>query len=132
MTAAETAGKVSMFTVEAPKGWRFPTHAHERTHEAIFVLEGRLRVWLDGEEYLLTRGDCASIPACCEHTYASESHYTNWVDMTSPARVEEIFSRAGKATEEHVFPESQPGGFDLDRLRELPGVLDVVWTDCGS
>jgi hypothetical protein len=89
-------------------------------------------VWLDGEEHRLTRGDCASIPAGCEHTYTSESHYTKWVDMASPGRIEEIFSRAGEATDAHVFPDSEPGGLDLDRLRELSGVLDVVWTDGGA
>ena len=131
VTAAETDGQISMFTVEAPKGAPFPTHAHERTHEAIFVIEGRLRVWLDGEEYLLTRGDCASIPAGCEHTYASESHYTKWVDMSSPGRIEEIYAGAGEATDAHVFPDTEPAGFDLDRLRELSGEIDVVWTGGG-
>jgi quercetin dioxygenase-like cupin family protein len=131
VTAAETDGQISMFTVEAPKGPPFPTHAHERTHEAIFVIEGRLRVWLDGEEYLLTRGDCASIPAGCEHTYASESHYTKWVDMSSPGRIEEIYAGAGEATDAHVFPDTEPAGFDLDRLRELSGEIDVVWTGGG-
>ncbi len=42
--------------------------------------------------------------------------------------MEEIYARAGEATDAHVFPDTEPAGFDLDRLRELSGEIDVVWT----
>ena len=52
----------TMTTVELSKRPGLPAHVHERTHEALIVIEGRLRLSLDGEEHVLTRGDTASIP----------------------------------------------------------------------
>ena len=43
-----------MTTVEMAKGPGLPAHVHERTYEALMVVEGRLRVTLDGDEHVLT------------------------------------------------------------------------------
>ena len=51
-----------MTVTEGPRGPAIPAHVHERTYEAIYCLDGRLRVTVDGEEHLLTRGDFVSIP----------------------------------------------------------------------
>jgi quercetin 2,3-dioxygenase len=65
--AEQSAGEVTMTTVEMAKGPGLPAHVHERTYEALMVVEGRLRVTLDGVEHVLIRGDTASITAGVEH-----------------------------------------------------------------
>src|SRR3954470_12049045 len=55
--AEQSGGTTTMTTVELPKGPGLPTHVHERACQALMVLEGRLRVVLDGTEHVLTRGD---------------------------------------------------------------------------
>ena len=67
------------------------------------VLEGRLRVTLDGEEHVLTRGDTASIPAGTEHAYSGDGHYTKVLTMSTPGGLERLIATAGAATEEHIF-----------------------------
>src|SRR3954447_5692667 len=67
--AEQSAGQVTMTTVELAKGPGLPTHVHEHGYEALMVVEGRLSVTLDGAEHVLTRGDTASIPAGTEHSY---------------------------------------------------------------
>src|SRR3954452_21326611 len=79
--AEQSNGTTAMTTVELAKGPGLPAHVHERTYEALMVLEGRLRVVLDGAEHLLTRGDTASIPPRVEHAYAGEGHYTKVLTM---------------------------------------------------
>jgi len=59
----QTSSTTTMTTIEMPKGPGLPAHVHEQTYESLMVLEGRLRVVLDGDEHVLTRGDTASIPA---------------------------------------------------------------------
>src|SRR4051812_25222049 len=52
--AEQSDGKTTMTTVELSKGTGLPAHLHERTYESLLVVEGRLRVVLDGAEHVLT------------------------------------------------------------------------------
>jgi len=87
------------------------------------VIEGRLRVTLDGAEHVLTRGDTASIQAGTEHAYRGDGHYTKVLTMSAPGGLEKLIATAGAATEEHVF--GTGGALDLDALREAAAGLDV-------
>jgi quercetin dioxygenase-like cupin family protein len=121
--SGQTEGRVTMTTVELAKGPGLPNHVHERTYESLMVIEGRLRVTLDGAEHVLTRGDTASIPAGAEHAYRGEGHYTKVLTMSAPGGLEKLIATAGAATEEHVF--GTGGALDLDALREAAAGLDV-------
>jgi quercetin 2,3-dioxygenase len=125
--AAQTDGKITMTTIESGKSSRFPAHAHERTTEGLYVMDGRLRVWLDGEEHLLTGGDYASIPPGTEHAWASEAHYTKFVAQSTPGGLEALFASAGEETPHHMFPRDAEA-FDVDRLAEAAKGLDVAFT----
>jgi quercetin 2,3-dioxygenase len=125
--AAQTGGNVTMTTIETGRSPRFPAHVHERTTEGLFVLNGRLRVWLDGQEHLLMSGDYASIPPGTEHAWASEAHYTKFVAQSTPGGLEALFATAGEATAHHMFPrDAEP--FDLGRLADAATGLDVRLT----
>jgi quercetin dioxygenase-like cupin family protein len=122
--AEQSNDTTTMTTVEMSKGPGLPTHVHERTYEALMVVEGALRVTLDGAEHVLHRGDTASIPAGVEHSYAGEGHYTKVLTMSSPGGLERLIATAGTPTEEHVFGAAD--GPDLDALRAAAAGLDVV------
>ncbi|HEY6886734.1 MAG TPA: quercetin 2,3-dioxygenase [Solirubrobacter sp.] len=121
--SGQTEGRVTMTTVELAKGPGLPNHVHERTYESLMVIEGRLRVTLDGAEHVLTRGDTASIPAGTEHAYRGDGHYTKVLTMSAPGGLEKLIATAGAATREHVF--GTGGALDLDALREAATGLDV-------
>jgi quercetin 2,3-dioxygenase len=123
--ADQTGGEVTMTTVELSKGPGLPAHVHERTYEALMVVEGRLRVTLDGEEHVLVRGDTASIPAGTEHAYTGDGHYTKVLTMSTPGGLERLIAAAGSPTQEHVF--GSAGEVDLDALRTAAADLDVVF-----
>ena len=86
-----------MTTVELAKGPGLPAHVHERTYEALMVIEGRLRVTLDGAEHVLGRGDTASIPAGTEHAYRGDGHYTKVLTMSTPGGLERLIATRGDA-----------------------------------
>jgi quercetin dioxygenase-like cupin family protein len=121
--APQTNGETTMTTVEMSKGPGLPAHAHARTYESLMVIEGILRVSLNGSEHLLGRGDTVSIPAGTEHAYAGESHYTKVLTMSAPGGLEKLIATAGTPTAEHVFGNPEP--VDLDALREAAAELDV-------
>ena len=126
LTGAESGRELGMTVTEGPKGAALPSHVHARTHEAIYCLEGRLRVSADGEEHILTRGDFVSIPAGVEHTYAMEAHLTRFASMFGPAGPERLHEIAGQVAEQRVFPE-QAEPVDRDRLAAAAAELDITF-----
>jgi quercetin 2,3-dioxygenase len=126
MTGAESDGKLGMTVTEGPRSSAIPVHAHEQTYEAIYCLDGRLRVTVDGEDHLLTCGDFVSIPAGSEHTYAMEAQLTRFASMYGPAGVERFHEVAGQIAEQRIFPE-QAGEVDRDRLTAAAAELDIVF-----
>jgi quercetin 2,3-dioxygenase len=125
MSGSESGGALGMTVTEGPRGRAVPVHAHERTYEGFYCLDGRLRVTVEGEEHLLTRGDFMSIPAGAEHTYAMEGHLTRFASVYGPAGLERLHEVAGEVAEHRVFPE-EPGPVDRDRLAAAAAELDIV------
>jgi quercetin 2,3-dioxygenase len=121
VTSAESDGALSMVTVEGPAGATFPRHVHARTHETIHVLDGRLRVSLDGEEHVLTRGDLASVPAGCEHSYSFDSAVARAVIVNAPGGLERLFATT---TEDPIFDPDAA----LPDLTALAADLDITFT----
>ena len=126
MTGAESGGELGMTVTEGPAGPAIPAHAHARTYEAIYCLEGRLRLSIEGDEHLLTRGDFASIPVGAEHSYAMEANFTRFVSMYGPAGLERLHEVAGEVAEQRIFPE-QAEPVDRDRLAAAATELDIAF-----
>jgi quercetin 2,3-dioxygenase len=119
ITSAETDGGLSMFTLELPRGAGAPAHAHEKTTEGLYVLEGGVRLVLDGAEYSLRQGDYASIPAGITHSWQGEAFFTKLVSMSTPGGLEAALDRVGEATELHMFTEAP--ALTADALRAAEG-----------
>ena len=126
LTGAESGGALGMTVTEGPKGSAVPAHAHAGTYEAIYVLDGRLRVAADGEEHLLTRGDFMSIPAGIEHALSFDAHLTRFATMYGPAGVERFYELAGEVAEQRIFPETA-GPVDEARLEAAGAELDIAF-----
>ena len=107
-TAAETDGQLNMFTVELPRGAGVPAHAHERTTEGLFILEGGLRLSLDGTDYVLRQGDYASIPPGAVHRWEGDAFFTKAVAMSTPGGLEALVERLGEPTDLHMFVDGEP------------------------
>lgn len=86
------------------KGDQFPLHLHKSTHEAILVLDGKLRLTLNGENHLLLPGDFANIPAGTTHCYQMESHRTRFVSYTMGGNLSAIYSTIGIPYDKIEYP----------------------------
>ena len=51
VSGQETAGTFAVMDTEAPRGHGSPMHVHRHDSEVFLVLEGALRVVVDGEEH---------------------------------------------------------------------------------
>jgi mannose-6-phosphate isomerase-like protein (cupin superfamily) len=50
-------------------GQTCPMHWHKGKHETFFLLRGKLRIDLDGEEIVLTEGGCLTVPEKIPHSF---------------------------------------------------------------
>jgi quercetin 2,3-dioxygenase len=78
LSADETGGQFGLFTAHCPAGDIIPTHAHDDTHETFYIVEGKVRVYVqmpDGDKtsQLLSEGDFGFVPAGAAHAYRVEA-----------------------------------------------------------
>jgi quercetin 2,3-dioxygenase len=74
----ETGGQFGIVHASCPAGDIIPTHAHEDTHETFYVIDGKVRVFVefpDGSKTsrLLEPGDFGFVPARLPHAYRVEA-----------------------------------------------------------
>lgn len=74
---------ISIMDSRAPRGDSPPLHVHEREDEAFHVLEGTLRLAIDGAERTLRPGAAALAPKGVPHTYRVESDEARWLVVTA-------------------------------------------------
>jgi quercetin 2,3-dioxygenase len=123
ITSVQTDGGLSMFTVELPRAASVPAHLHERTTEGLYVLEGGIRLTLDGTEYSLRAGDYASIPPGTTHRWVGEAFFTKVIAMSTPGGLETLLDRIGEPTELHMFTEGP--ALTPDALADAGDEVDV-------
>jgi quercetin dioxygenase-like cupin family protein len=90
-----TDGRMAVVEMLAPPGFGSPLHVHRREDEWFYVIEGALKVWVDGEASELPAGSFAYGPRDLPHTFV--------VTSPDPAR---------------VLLGAEPSGFE-DFVREL-------------
>ncbi|WP_028659593.1 quercetin 2,3-dioxygenase [Nocardioides insulae] len=77
LSGDETENQFGMILANCPKGDLIPAHTHAGTHETFFVVEGKIRLFVEmepGEKVsrLLLPGDFAYVPAGHAHAYQVE------------------------------------------------------------
>ncbi|HVP03425.1 MAG TPA: quercetin 2,3-dioxygenase [Solirubrobacteraceae bacterium] len=126
LTGAQTRDRLGMAVVEGPKGSVVPAHRHERTPEAIYVLDGLVRARVAGEEHLLARGDFLNVPAGTVHELTFERPLTRYATMNAPAGIERLHELCGRAAEHRIYsPVPEPA--DPAGLERAAAELDVVF-----
>jgi quercetin 2,3-dioxygenase len=127
LTAAQSGGNLGMAVVEGPAGSAVPAHVHATTPEAIYCLDGLMRIRLDGEDHVLTRGDFVNVPAGTEHAITFERNGTSYATLTAPAGLERFHELAGEPAAQRIFAPA-PVAPDPAGLERAAAELDVTFT----
>jgi quercetin dioxygenase-like cupin family protein len=93
----ETAGAVTVFESSAAPGEGPPLHLHVREDELLYVLEGRLRMELDGDVQDAPAGSLIFIPKGVPHTWQNPGpDVMRFLVLFSPAALgmEQFFENA--------------------------------------
>lgn len=91
MSKAEVTGaqQLMIARVEMEPGQMHGFHYHPQREEAIYVLEGRLEQWIEGESKILGPGEVAHIPADMVHaTFTLPDTPVKFLAILSPCQFE--------------------------------------------
>ena len=119
LSGDETDGQFGIFTATCPVGDIIPTHAHADTHETFFILDGKVRVFVqlpDGQKVsrLLEEGDFGFVPAGLLHAYRVEEA-AQMMGVASGG-FERFFQQMG-APADTIDPDSPPFVPDFPRMQ---------------
>lgn len=107
-----TGGKLSIFYSETDKATGPPLHVHDDAAETFYVIEGRTKFVVDGQETIVEEGGVAYVPQGAAHTYrVLESNGGRQLTILAPAGFEYFFSRM--AAENLKIPQ------DMERINEI-------------
>ncbi|MDT0683185.1 quercetin 2,3-dioxygenase [Roseicyclus sp. F158] len=123
-TSASTEGAFFAVLTEGPAGQPIPWHYHKHHTENFFCLEGRMTLWVNGEEMTLYPGDYCQVTPGTVHSYRLDTPYTKFFGWLVPAVFEPFFRTIGDPTEMHVFP-MEPPAFRFDRVMARMDELDL-------
>ncbi|WP_159945034.1 MULTISPECIES: quercetin 2,3-dioxygenase [unclassified Nocardiopsis] len=94
----------SVSTLAAPQPY-IVRHFHRQHTETFLCLSGRIWLWVNGQELLLTSGDFLHAPAGTVHSFAIAAHNTQMLGLLTSDVFEPFFDVTSVPTEDHVYTE---------------------------
>jgi quercetin 2,3-dioxygenase len=109
----ETDGTLGINLTEGPAGPPIPVHYHEQIREFFYVIDGKVRVWLDDQKgnrevRLMHGGDFVWIPEMCIHAFQFEGHYSHMLAASMPGGFERLFETTAEPYAFTALAEPQP------------------------
>ena len=90
LSAADTAGKMSVTFSVVPAGSGIPVHVHSREDETFEITDGELEVTLNGAVHVLGKGDMVFMPKNVPHGFRAVKDTSMWVTLV-PGGAEHMF-----------------------------------------
>lgn len=106
-TGAQTDGDLLLFEVWMPQGKATPLQVHPDADETFYVLEGEVRVHIDGtEDRTVSNGSVVVVPRGTPHAFAVISPATRLLVIMTPASTisETFFRVAGEPAPDLTLP----------------------------
>lgn len=120
----QTGGRFALWESVFPRGSAPPLHTHPQD-ETVYVLDGRVTFWLDGETHPCEAGDAIVAPGGVPHAFLVESDTARMLLLSTPAGIDD-FVRA--LSEPAAWPWLPP---PADRPRVEPERLAAVFREHG-
>ncbi|MEN2453951.1 quercetin 2,3-dioxygenase, partial [Bacillus sp. JR_15] len=129
-TTETTGGGFSHFVIEGAKGKYFPPHYHQVHTEALYCVEGKMNLQLNGEDICLMPGDFAYIPPDTIHSSELVSHSNKFLLLLLPGKIEQLYEQFEESQSPSICPYFiQEGNLMIDR--ETSSQYDLVFIEKG-
>ncbi|MEL7977493.1 cupin domain-containing protein [Isoptericola sp. F-RaC21] len=115
-TGKQTDGAMLLFEARMPRGKATPLHVHPDADETFKILDGRIRIHVDGvDDQDLSAGTVSLVPRGTSHAFMVESEWAHILVILTPASAvsEEFFRLAGTPAAD---PGDTPPPPDPDRF----------------
>ena len=76
---------VTCMQVRIPKGAEVPEHIHEAQDDIIYVLQGKFKLWVEGEDHNAEKGTLLRVPKGIRHKIYDVQEDTLLYDVFAPA-----------------------------------------------
>jgi quercetin dioxygenase-like cupin family protein len=116
-TSDETGQAFTLFEELSQRGKVTPLHLHPKADETFWVIDGEIRVHIDGVEQTVGRGGVASVPRGMPHAVLVTSETAIVLTIVTPGykELEMFFREVGEPATERTLPPSAP--LPMDRIR---------------
>lgn len=110
-TRKESAGKFSIYSIDSSKlhhgkGLEGKTFTFEETHHVIQVLEGLVRVVIDGDDTVVGSMETIFVPATKSWRFEAESVYAKYYIFANGGGIGEVLTTVGRSFEWSGVPEA--------------------------
>ncbi len=103
-----TGGTLAVLEHNGQRGYSSPLHRHRDDEETFIVLDGELRVEVDGVTQAAGAGAAAMLPRGLAHSFVVTSHEARFLTIHTPAGFEEFAARAGEPAVSFDVPPNMP------------------------
>ena len=96
LTGEDTSGRLTLVEMVERKGAEPPCHRHTREDEIVYILDGLVSYYSDGEWLHCSAGTCVVLPRGCEHTVSIESEEARLLVILVRAGLEGYYREVGQ------------------------------------
>ena len=87
-TGEETQGRFALLELVASRADETPLHSHSEEDELVYVVQGEVTFYLDGNRLECPAGTCVFLPKGSAHTHSIESAEAKLLVLLMPAGLE--------------------------------------------
>jgi quercetin dioxygenase-like cupin family protein len=103
-----TAGRLAILDHQAERGYSSPVHRHHAAEETFLVLDGELRVEVDGQVRAAGAGAVAFLPRRLSHAFVVTSSHARFLNFIAPAGFDDFVRAAGTPAVSAEAPDELP------------------------
>ena len=101
---ADNNGAFDFVISKMRRGTEPPPHIHSREDEFFYVLSGKIRVYVGGEVFSVTAGQCIFLPRRKPHAWLIGSEEIHTIAVSTPGGFNDALNRLGTPAERMEVP----------------------------
>ena len=104
-TSTETDGAFDFVASKMRKGTEPPPHVHEREDELFYLLAGQMKVFADGQVFLVSAGESVFLPRKAPHAFLIESDEVHMLALMTPGGFFNAINKMNKPARTMEIPD---------------------------
>jgi len=118
---ADNNGAFDLIIIKMRRGTEPPPHVHSRDDELFYLLSGEMKVYVDGEVFTVTAGECMFFPRRKPHAFLVTSEEVHYIALLVPGGFLDAVNKISAPAEQMDVPtasryrdlcERGPHGYD--------------------